>query len=393
MSLNNWDDKFLYKDEDYHKYNRVYSQNPNLFYRRNLNYNFNKVNKFDTNVITTKLKSSGEIIDSWTDILPNEVITLDGKFGPINCLTAFNDELYTHQDRSFAFLSINPRIQIQASDGLAVELGNGSVLQDYKYISTKSGSINKWSIVASSKGIYFYDLLNKSYNIFKGNLEGLSDAKSMHTYFINNSSLNSLKIDNPLIKQGISSGYDFINNEVFMTFHQGEGSFTISYNEFKDVFVSFYDYLPSMYISRGDNFITTSPNVNSIYKQYDGEYNNFYGVTYPSYVIFNVNPEPHLDCVFDNINFKSEVYLNDIDEEDKTLTHIQAYNDYQDSTLIPLTVGRNNNLRRKFRDWSALIPRQNRNRIRGPYIKLKLVFENTSNYKMILHDVNIYYTT
>ena len=70
------------------------------------------------------------------------------------------------------------------------------------------------------------------------------------------------------------------------------------------------------------------------------------------------------------------------------------YNEYQDSGLIPLTVGRNSNLRRKFRDWNAILPRNqgSRERIRNPWIKLLLQFDNTSNYKLILHDISISYS-
>jgi len=393
LSLNAWDDKFMYRNDDYHKYNKVYSQLPNLINRRNINYNIKKRNKFDTNIISTKLKLAGELLDSWTDILQNDIITLDGKFGPINNIVSFNDEIYSLQDKAFSFISINPRVQIQGGDGLAIELGTGNVLQDYKYISTDSGTINKWSIVTSPRGIYYYDCLNRSFNTFQGNIKGVSDAKGLHTHFLNNSVLNQLKIDNPLIKQGISSGYDYINNEVFMSFHQENKSFTISYNEMKQNFISFYDYIPSIYISKGEHFITTHPDINKLYKQYSGNYNEFYDIKYPSYVILNVNPESDKDCVFDNINFKSDITLNNVDQVDKTITHIQAYNDYQNSNLVPLVVGRNNNLRRKFRDWNALIPRENRNRIRAPYIKLKLQFDNQSNYKMILHDVSVFYTT
>ena len=397
LSLNDWDNKFQYFDADYHKYNKVYSQQPDLIKRRNLNYNFKKVNNFDTNIISSKLKSAGEIIDNWTDLLVNDVITLDGKFGTINSLCMLNDELYSIQDKAFSFLSINPRVQIQGSDGLAVELGTGGVLQDYKYITTDTGTINKWSVVSSPQGIYFYDALNKSFNAFRGNIKGLSDEKGLHTYFVNNNVLNQLKTDNPLIKQGISSGYDFINNDVFMSFHQGNKSFTISFNEIKNSFISFYDYIPSIYISRGDHFITTHPDINKIYKQYAGEYNKFYDVYYPSSVTLNVNPEPTQDCVFDNINFKSDVTLNNVDQVDKTITGIRAYNDYQDSnsptTVTQIIIGRNNNARRKFRDWNVLVPRQGRNRIRAPYIKLKVQFDNTSNYKLILHNMNVFYTT
>ena len=394
MSFNDWKSRFQPSNDEYHKYNKVYSQMSNLIQNRDINYNIKKINSFDTNIISSKLKSSGELIDSWTDILQNEVLTLDGKHGPINSLTNFNDQIYGIQDTAFAFISINPRVQVQGSDGISVELGSGAVLQEYKYASTESGTINKWSVVPTASGIYYYDLLNKSFMVFNGQIGSISDTKSMHSYFISNTELEGLKIDNPLIKQGISSGYDQINNDVFMTFHRNNKPFTISYNEARNQFISFYDYLPSMYISKGQYFITTNPNLKSLYRQYAGNYNNFYGINYPSYVILNVNPEADLDTVFDNIMYKSEVYLNDVDQPDKTLTKVRLYNEYQDSGLIPLTVGRNSNLRRKFRDWNAILPRNqgSRERIRNPWVKLVLQFDNTSNYKLVLHDVIISYS-
>ena len=269
-------------------------------------------------------------------------------------------------------------------------------MQEYKYISTQSGTINKWSVVLGSTGIFYYDLLNKAYMVFNGQIGNVSDTKMMHSYFLTNTELEGLKTDNPLLKQGISSGYDEINKDIFMTFHRtgGRTPFTISFNESRNQFISFYDYLPSMYISKGQYFITTNPNLKSLYRQYEGQYNNFYGINYPSYIILNINPEANMDTVFDNIMYKSEVYLNDIDQPDKTLTKVRLYNEYQDSGLIPLTVGRNSNLRRKFRDWNAILPRNqgSRERIRNPWVKLVLQFDNNSNYKLILHDVIISYS-
>ena len=393
ISLSSWDNRFQPQDAEYHNYNKVYSQNPTLIKRQGLAYNIKSVKNLDANIISTKLKSAGEIIDNWTDISINDVMTLDGKHGSINSLSSFNDEMYAIQDKAIAFISINPRIQTQGSDGLSIQLGTGSVLDRYKYISTSSGTLNKWSVVSSPRGLYYYDALNKSVAMFSDSLHELSDEKGLHAFFLNNTLPNTLKIDNPILKTGVSSGYDYINNEMYMTFHQNSSSFTIAYNEMTQQYTSLYDYLPSIYISKGEYFITTDPSVKKIYRQYAGNYNVFYDAYYPSRITFNVNPEPNQDCVFDNINFKSEVYLNGVDQVDKTLTAIRAYNDYQDSGLVPLVSGRNNNLRRKFRDWNALIPRSNRNRVRAPFIKLDLEFsQSPNNYKFILHDMSVYYT-
>ena len=64
----------------------------------------------------------------------------------------------------------------------------------------------------------------------------------------------------------------------------------------------------------------------------------------------------------------------------------------QDTGRIELVNGRGTNLRRKFRDWEATIPRDGRNRIRNPWVFLKLEFENSSDYRLILHDIILNYT-
>jgi hypothetical protein len=390
-SFFDWDNRFQPRYDDYHKYNRVYSQQGSLILKRDVEFNFKPVDFFDTNVIATKLKSPGETIDSWTELLPNEVLTLDGQYGPITGLVNAKDEIFALQENAFTFLSINPRVQVQASDGVSVELGYGSVLQEYRYIDTNSGTLDKWSILSSPNAVYYYDHYNKALKMYQGQNTKLSTLKGLKVFFDKNTTFGGTTTK-PFVNKDISVGYDYINDEVIFTFISNNKPFTLTYNENTQTFISFYDYKPSFYISRGDNLLATSPNNRSIYKQFAGEYNNFFGTYYPSYITLMVNPEPDFDCVFDNIMYKSEMYLDDVDQPDKTLTHIQAFNEYQDSGLVPLEFGRNKNLRRKFRNWTALIPRQQRNRIRNPWIYLKLQLDNQDNYKMILHDTVIAYT-
>ncbi len=387
-SVEDWDSRFQPKYEEYQNYNKIYSQESNFFVRKDVYYNFKAVSKFENGIIASSVKTPGEAIDSWLTYLTNDIMYIDGKYGSINCLHSFKDEIYTLQDRAIASISINPRVQVQGNDGIAIQLGTGQVLDRYQYLSTMTGTLNKWSVVNSPNAFYYYDTLNKTINLVN---QELSDVKGMHSFLINNTS-EDLKTDNPLIRKGVSSTYDYLNNEILFTFLQEDNDFTISYNELKQQFISFYDYTPSMYISIGDMLLSTNSILRSLYEHGTGEYNTFYGIKYPSYIIFNLNPEPYFDCVFDNINYKSEVYLNNIDQSDITLTDIQAYNDYQSTLLTPLVNNRNGNLRRRFRDWNAEIPRDGRNRIRGPWIKLKVQFNNQSNYKLILHDMIISYT-
>jgi hypothetical protein len=316
---------------------------------------------------------------------------LDGKFGPINNIVEFKDQLYTFQDEAIAMIRINPKIQVSASEGAAIELGTGGILYDYDYITTKSGSINKWGIVSTKKGIYYYDALNKGIGRVPDAVSTLlTDIKSHHAYFNTNYNYDLLKQDNPILKKGVVFGYDNYNNDVYFTLLQEDNSFTFCYNELMDQFVDLKQFNPTRYIYKGEKFLATTSNID-LYESYSGEYNKFFGEYKPSYIILQVNPEVNTDVVYNNIIYNSELYLNDIDQPDKTLTHIQAYNEYQDSGRIPLVFGRSSNLRRKFRQWRANIPREGRSRMRNSWIFLKLELDNTSNYKMILHDIIIQY--
>ena len=397
LSIFDWDNTFQPSFERYHNYNRVYSQLSNLIINSGEGSLFKEIKQFDTRVLASKLKIPGETIDSWTDLLLNEVQDLDGKYGPINSLISFRDNIFALQDEGVALLSINPRIQVQGSDGVSVELGKGSVLYDYNYVSTKSGTVNKWSVVSSPSGFYYFDLINRSWNKFAGEIKGLTDTRGLHNYFNNNIDYNILKEDNPIKGKGVVGGYDLLNNEAFLTVLNNattneNAEFTLAYNEMTDSFTSFYDYKPSRYISKGFKMITTNPTNNKLYEHGVGDYNKFYDVYYPSKIVLMINPEADLDCVFNNIQYKSEIYINDIDISNKSLTSIRAYNEYQDSGKIPLIIHKNT--RRKFRNWMAEIPRNknSKDRIRNPWIFLELELDNTSNYKMILHDIILYYS-
>lgn len=394
ISLNAWDSRFQPRYNEYHGYNNVYSQQPNLITTTDLSFNFQKVESFDTRITATKSKIPNENIDSWTDLLVNEVQDLDGKYGPINSVLNFNDEIFTFQDEAVAKIGVNPRVQVQGTDGLSIELGRGTLLYDYNYLTTKSGSLNKWGTISTKQGFYYYDGLNKSLFKYPDFINvSLSDAKGYHSFFNNNYIYNDIRIDNPVKKKGVVLGYDNYNNDLFISVLQGNKSFTKCYNELQQQFIDGKTYLPSWYINKGESLYLTDTTNTEVFESYVGEYNKFFNQYEPSYIILQVNPATSYDSLFHNIFYRSEMYLNDIDQPDKTLTHIQAYNEYQDSGRIPLIIGRDKNLRRKFRDWKADIPRQEntRNKLRNPWIFLKLELDNTSNYKMILHDIIVQY--
>lgn len=391
-SKNEWDAGFSPSQGDYHSYNRVYSQNSNLIKSQDISYELKINEDFDTGILSSQLKRPGETIDNWTNISINDNMFLEGKYGAINAVIKHDDNIFTFQNNAIAHIMINPRVQVQASDGIGIQLGTGNVLYDFKYYSTNSGTLNKWGVISTNSGIYYYDTLNNGVYIFNNGANKLSDIKGMHSYLQKNIDPNVIRNNNHILKEGIQIGYDYLNNDIFFTFLQNDKSDTISFNEFRNEFVSLHDFMPSLYFNKGEIFLTTNPDNNKLYIHKEGLYNIYYDQYKPSYILYNLNFEPYKTCVFNNINYKSEVYTNNIDQPNKTLTQIHAFNEYQDSGLRPLVEGRNGNLRRRFRDWNADIPRDGRERIRNPWTYLKLQFDNTTNDKLIFHDLIVSYT-
>lgn len=395
LSLEAWDNRYQPRYDEYMDYNTVYSQSPTLVQTTDPGFKFKQVSEFDTRIISSKQKIAGEAIDSWTDYLENEQMDLDGKYGPINGVINYRDEIITFQDSGVARLSVNPRVQTTGSDGLEIELGTGNVLHDYNYLSTVSGSLNKWAIKASDKGFYYFDLLNKS--IMRGNtqsIENLSDLQGMHHFLVNNTDFLNLSPDLPLKDRGVVIGYDNVNKDIFFSFRKAEGSFTLGFNENPDAFISFYDFVPSHYMSKGSKLFTVGPNGSSLWEHGKDNKASFYGTIYPSNLIFNVNgSEQGKEVVFNNISYRSE--MSDIDGLElpsNTLDFIRCYNEYQDSGQKALVL--RSNIMKRNRTWTVQIPRHagTRNRIRSPWAYIELTLTNENGYKIILHDISIMYT-
>tara|TARA_R110000772_G_scaffold62137_2_gene139643 strand:+ start:4975 stop:9045 length:4071 start_codon:yes stop_codon:yes gene_type:complete len=393
LSLSEWDNKYQPKYEDYQQYNRVYSQQPTLVQNSETGFKSKKIQEFDTRIMASKEKIPGESVDSWTDFLQNEIMDLDGQYGPINAVTNAGDEIYCLQDSGVAHISINPRVQTTGADGVAIELGTGGILHDYQYVTTKSGCLNKWGVVATQNGFYYIDILNKGIIQFNGQIKGLSDQEGFHAEFNNAMIYNDLVLDNAVASYGVSTGYNSVNNDVYFSMKMSSGSFTIAYNEATGSFVSYYDYIPAWYINKGARMISTNPNNNQVWEHFKGKKNHFYGVHHPSTIQFNVSPQGGRDVVFNNASYKMEM-TNSVGTDLPTvgLTRVRVYNDYQDSGTVTLTL--RDNMFKKFRHWKVNLPRQagSRDRMRNPWSFIEFTFDNTSGNNMVLHDMTIHYT-
>lgn len=179
---------------------------------------------------------------------------------------------------------------------------------------------------------------------------------------------------------------------------------------------------------------TVNFHITKLYSHNKGEYNNFFGERLPYWTILACNPEPQIDKTFTNVEFQS--IMNDdgnYDDDDETkfnfnlpFDYLETWNDYQHGEALLNHRGyklfqhhTNNNyasLKRKFRLWRCDIPRDNvslsgderltdegfsltrykvkpLNRMRNPWLYLKLKKDNVDNYRTQFHDIILTYFT
>jgi hypothetical protein len=171
-----------------------------------------KDNNFPNTITWSLEKHLGEDIDSWMSIDVSNTEELDGTFGKVNKVVNYNNELYCFQDIGISQLLFNSRVQIPASDGVPIEITNGMKMQGKRYISTKIGCINKWSIVETPMGVYFNDDILKATYMFNGQLTDLSTTKGMKSWM--NMTCNN-KVWNPEDFDNCKAFYDKAGRDVY----------------------------------------------------------------------------------------------------------------------------------------------------------------------------------
>lgn len=366
--------------------NDVYSQKDNFFTYRALNYKRLNLDYFPNTITWTKEKSLGELIDTWSNITMSSTLDLDGDKGEVTSLNTFNNEIFCFQKRGLSNILFNSRVQIPASDGVPIEITNGTKVSGKRYINNTIGCDNKWSIVESSKGLYFIDGLTNALYFFNGQLDVLSDRLGFGQWISENSRSTTW---NPEAFDNFISFYDKINDDVYFV----KDNTCLCYSELLGQFTSFmsYEKVPAMFNIR-NKFLSFRDG--KLWEQGEGEYNKFFGKFKPYYITYRVNPEEPIDKIFNNIEFRSDTWDGDT-LTNKTFDTLDVWNEYQRGTSTLNTIQcKPSPLKKKFRIWRAFIPRDNsnhRDRIRNPWIYLKLSMNEENNYRTELHDLIVHY--
>ena len=389
--------------------NPAYSQQNNFFTYRGINSNKVASSVFPNTITWSKTKTMGETVDTWTNVTLASILDVDGDKGKVRALRRFNNDIISFQDRGISQILYNESVQISATNGVPIEIANSGKVSGKRYISNHIGCVNKWSICSAPSGMYFMDDIGKDIYLFDGRLNNISDRFGFHSWVINN--FPDVKIWNPqdFATSGEITYYDKINGDVlFIT-----GNSCLAFSEPLGNFSSFYSYEKTPYFAilkdRGVLWHVDNRDANSPYKAWwfrEGDYNDFYGVYNPFYTTIVANEHPTEDKIFNNLEYRGDTF-NPTDDSYlhlNTFDRLETWNEYQRGIANLSNIkDKPSNLQKKFRIWRANIPRNTtnqggdtthkymRDRMRNPWLYIKLSKETPNSNKTILHDLVVYY--
>lgn len=386
------EDNTSIRPSNFNLFNPVYNQTNNFF-----NYHVIDQKQFQTkiykNTITwTKTKLAGATTDTWTNITMANILELDGDKGEITALKRFNNNIVAFQETGISQILYNENVQISTTQGVPIEIANSGKVQGKRYLSEQIGCTNKWSICESPLGLYFVDEKTEGIYLFNGQLTNLSDQLGFSSW-IKQYYSTTRSIWNPNSFNNFITYYDKQNKEVLFI----NKDTCLAYSEYLKQFTSFYSYGNVPYFGYIDNqFI--SINNESVYKNEKGDYSEFYGEFKPFGVTVIANADAPYDKIFNTLEFRTSSQNDQANPSvqcsDYTFNYINVWNDYQKAEDYLLFLkNKVSNLKRKFRIWRANIPREGRDRMRNPWLFIKMTRNDSyaKPYPLELHDMIVQY--
>lgn len=382
-----------YVVENYAHVNPVYSQKDNVFPSSALDYKKFKNDKLVSSFLVSQPKKYNEFIDKWTNLWLNNAYEADGVLGKINKLVNYNNEIFGFQNKGIFQVLYNSRVQIPVSDGVPIEIAQSMKTDGVRYLTTNIGASNKWAIKKSNKGLYFIDSVNRDLYTLGDPPQNISETLGFKSW-ANNTFTNIGEYNLLNNKDAFIINVDYTNDDLFLN----NQHYSLNMSERLSAFESFHSHenIPWMFNFK-DNFISINYDSDYSYlwkNNQDDKYNHFYGRKRPSHIEFHINPDSNMDKVFDNFEYRSDIIdKNGVYLATTTFTNVTVWNEYQYGTSV-LNKPISNFANKKFRSWSFPFPRHKGtlNRIRNPWVKLRLTFDNPANHKMSLHDLIITYT-
>lgn len=372
--------------------NDVYSQQDNFFTQQYIDSNRAEVDNFVNSATWTKTKSLSEDIDTWTNITLASTLDLDGDKGRLRAMKLFNNEIIAFQDNAISNILFNSRVQMNASDGIPIEIANSGKVDGKRYISNHIGTVNKFGIIETPLGLYFMDNNSTSIYQYNGQLNDISDGLGFRAWCSDH--IKPDDFGKPL-DQIFTGHYDRSNSDLYFNNPQ----YSLGFSSLLNQFTSFYSYenIPFMFNVRDKFFSLRLQGGNTeVWEQNAGDYNYYYGEFKPFYTHIIANKDMTKDKIFNTLEFRADSYDGENLLNYDTFDRLDVWNEYQRGSLNLLDrINHPSSLKKKFRVWKANFPREAGkplNRIRNTWTNVKLGKYTPNKLRTVLHDMTVHYT-
>lgn len=282
---------------------------------------------FGNRVVRSVVDSTESRGIPWRIFKANDYIDLSLNRGNISTIQSDERTIYIQQLYSLSIAAV--RDKLSNSDQGDAYLGSSDVFdrEPYEVLYDKTGYIgcnNRFSSIITPFGYGVVDPSKQNIFLVKGSSAKRLNELNTEEWFKLNINTDVL---NPYNGDGITLLYDDEIKSLFFT-QTGSNPFTIQYNFPRNGWISFHDYIPSMYINgRTASYCIIA---NTVYKRHDSSKARYFSAnSFKSSVTFIYNTEPETYKQIMGLMFNTRVTNNNNLFYDKTFDQVLIYNDTQ----------------------------------------------------------------
>lgn len=298
------------QDRPVHQYNLIYSDNGTS----NDIYSPQSViqlqNTYSQRICYSQMKTNGELLNNWNIFKPVDYIDVNPVYGELTDMFTVQDVLYFWQNKGFGKLSVNERSLVKDENSNLIQLGQGSVLQRYDYLSTKFGMRDQdMCKINVDNDIYWFDHRNRCIAAYKAVNAGNGRASMQVIDFTEKTNVKTLMkncdiTDTPTIEYDPNNDELLFNNITLKnTGEDTDGSYTLAFNCKFDIAQSLYDIngcVNTIYNNKTNQDNIIYINTNEQGQICNSQLSNTKNDASKYYLKFIVNPNASVTKVFDN---------------------------------------------------------------------------------------------
>lgn len=301
------------QDRPVHQYNLIYSDNGTS----NDIYSPQSVvqlqNTYSQRICYSQMKTNGELLNNWNIFKPVDYIDVNPVYGELTDMFTVQDVLYFWQNKGFGKLSVNERSLVKDENSNLIQLGQGTVLQRFDYLSTKFGMRDQdMCKVNVDNDIYWFDYRNRCIAAYKATSNGYGRTSMQVVDFTEKTNVKTLMKNcdtgTPTIEYDSNNDELLFNKITLNTGEDTDGPYTLAFNCKFDIAQSLYDIdgcVNTVYNNKTNQddviYINTKINEETKIGQIcNSQLSNTKNNTSKYYLKFIVNPNASVTKVFDN---------------------------------------------------------------------------------------------